>query len=143
MKAGHVANIRAFNRFYTRVLGLLDKYILNSRYTLPEVRILYELANHENLTASDLIETLQIDKGYLSRIILDLRLQKLVQSKRSDTDGRSMVLSLTNLGRKEFKILNKSSDLQLASILENLTNKECDKLVQNMKEIAAILSKPQ
>ena len=143
MKAGHIANIRAFNRFYTRVLGLLDKYILNSQYTLPEVRILYELATHENLTASDLIDTLHIDKGYLSRIILDLRLKKLVESKRSDQDARSLVLSLTKLGRREFKILNKSSDLQLASILEKLTNAECDKLVRNMNEIVAVLAKTQ
>ena len=111
MKADHVANIRAFNRFYTRVLGLLDKHILNSRYTLPEVRILYELATHENLTASNLIETLHIDKGYLSRIILDLRTKKLVQSKRSDRDARSLVLSLTKIGQREFTFLNKSSDL--------------------------------
>ncbi len=143
MKADHVANIRSFNRFYTRVLGLLDKYILNSQYTLSEVRILYELATHENLTASDLIETLHIDKGYLSRMILDLRIKKLVQSRRSDEDGRSLELSLTKLGRKEFKALNKASDLQLASILEKLSNAECDKLVRNMNEIVAILSKTQ
>ncbi len=143
MKADHIANIRAFNRFYTRVLGLLDKYILNSQYTLPEVRILYELATHENLTASDLIETLHIDKGYLSRIILDLRLKKLVESKRSEQDARSLVLSLTKLGRKEFKILNKSSDLQLASILKKLNNAECDKLVRNMNEIIVVLAKTQ
>ena len=143
MKADHIANIRAFNRFYTRVLGLLDKYILNSQYTLPEVRILYELATHDNLTASGLIETLHIDKGYLSRIILDLRLKKLIQSKRSDQDARSLVLSLTKLGRREFKILNKSSDLQLTSILEKLTNAECDKLVRNMNEIVAFLAKSQ
>jgi DNA-binding MarR family transcriptional regulator len=143
MKADHVANIRAFNRFYTRVLGLLDKHILNSQYTLPEVRILYELATNENLTASDLIETLHIDKGYLSRIILDLRLKKLVQSKRSDLDARSLVLSLTKSGQREFKILNKSSDLQLASILEKLTNPERNKLVRNMNEIVGLLSKTQ
>ena len=143
MKADHIANIRAFNRFYTRVLGLLDKYILNSQYTLPEVRILYELATHENLTASDLIETLHIDKGYLSRIILDLRLKKLVESKRSEQDARSLVLRLTKLGRREFKMLNKSSDLQLASILKTLTNAECDKLVRNMNEIVAVLAKSQ
>jgi len=143
MKADHIANIRAFNRFYTRVLGLLDKYILNSQYTLPEVRILYELATHENLTASDLIETLHIDKGYLSRIILDLRLKKLVESKRSEQDARSLVLRLTKLGRREFKMLNKSSDLQLASILKTLTNAECDKLVRNMNEIVAVLAKNQ
>ena len=143
MKADHVANIRAFNRFYTRVLGLLDKHILNSQYTLPEVRILYELATNENLTASDLIETLHIDKGYLSRIILDLRLKKLVQSKRSDRDARSLVLSLTKIGQREFAILNKSSDLQLASILEKLTNAERNKLVRNMNEIVGLLSQTQ
>jgi DNA-binding MarR family transcriptional regulator len=143
MKAGHIANIRAFNRFYTRVLGLLDKHILNSQYTLPEVRILYELATNENLTASDLIDTLQIDKGYLSRIILDLRTKKLVQSKKSDRDARSLVLSLTKIGQREFTILNKSSDLQLASMLEKLTNVERNKLVRNMNEIVELLSKTQ
>jgi len=143
MKGDHVANIRAFNRFYTRVLGLLDKHILNSQYTLPEVRILYELATNENLTASDLIETLHIDKGYLSRIILDLRLKNLVQSKRSDRDARSLVLSLTKIGQREFRILNKASDLQLASILEKLTNAERNKLVRNMNEIVGLLAKTQ
>lgn len=143
MKADHIANIRAFNRFYTRVLGLLDKYILNSQYTLPEVRILYELATHKNFTASDLIGSLHIDKGYLSRLLMDLRLKKLVHSKRSDQDARSLVLSLTRLGRREFNTLNKSSDLQLASILQKLTNAECDKLVRNMNEIVAVLSKTQ
>ena len=143
MKADHVANIRAFNRFYTRVLGLLDKHILNSQYTLTEVRILYELATNENLTASDLIETLHIDKGYLSRIILDLRTKRLVQSKRSDRDGRSLVLNLTKIGQREFRILNKASDLQLASIVEKLTNAERNKLVRNMNEIVGLLSKTQ
>ena len=143
MKAAHIANIRSFNRFYTGVLGLLDKYILNSRYTLSEVRILYELATHQSLTASNLIETLQIDKGYLSRILLDLRIKKLVQSRRSQQDGRSLELSLTKPGHKEFKLLNKASDLQLATILEKLTNAECDKLVRNMNEIKVILSKTQ
>ena len=55
MKADHIANIRAFNRFYTRVLGLLDKYILNSQYTLPEVRILYELATMKILQQAILL----------------------------------------------------------------------------------------
>ena len=143
MNPDQVANIRSFNRFYTRVLGLLDRYILNSRYSLSEVRILYELATHEKLTASILIETLHIDKGYLSRIILDLRIKKLVQSRKSKGDGRSLDLSLTKLGHKEFKVLNKASDLQLGSILEKLTNTECDKLVRNMNEIKAILSKTE
>ena|SRR5688572_18129673 len=142
MKANnHVAKIREFNRFYTGVIGLLDKYILNSQYTLSEVRVLYELATRESLTASDLIETLHIDKGYLSRMLLELKTKKLIRTKRSAQDGRALQLSLTQLGRKEFKVLNQASDRQLAAILESLTDTERGKLVRNMDEIKVILSK--
>jgi DNA-binding MarR family transcriptional regulator len=144
MKASaHIAKIREFNRFYTGVIGLLDKYILNSQYTLSEVRVLYELATRENLTASELIETLHIDKGYLSRMLLELKTKNLIQSKRSAQDGRALQLSLTQHGRKEFKVLNQASDRQLAAILERLTDAERVKLVGNMNEIKAILSKTQ
>ena len=138
-----VAKIRAFNRFYTGLIGLLDKYILNSQYTLSEVRVLYELATHENHTATDLTETLRIDKGYVSRMLLVLKTKKLIQSKRSSQDGRSLQLTLTKIGRREFNRLNRASDQQLAVILKKLTAAERDRLVRNMNEIVAILSKTQ
>ena len=141
MKEKHIAEIRAFNRFYTKVIGLLDKHILDSQYTLPEVRILFELANHEQLTATDIISNLGIDKGYLSRMLLSFEKKKLVQRKRSGEDGRSVYLALTTSGQKEFDLLNKASDKQLREILAHLSVKECDTLVQRMNEIKTILSK--
>ena len=141
MKEKHLTEIRAFNRFYTSMIGLLNKYILDSRYALPEVRILYELYYHKSLTARDLTTILSIDKGYLSRILLQFEKKKLVSRKRSIEDGRSTYLSLTNTGKSEFEILNKASDKELIIMLDTLTEKECNRLVRNMAEIKTILSK--
>jgi DNA-binding MarR family transcriptional regulator len=141
MKDRHIADIRAFNRFYTSIIGLLDQHILNSGYSLPEARILYELYHHENLTASDIITSLSIDKGYLSRIFLHLEKKKLVSKKRSSEDGRSIQLSLTKKGRSEFEIINEASNMQIKETLEPLTDADCDKLARNMAEIKQILSK--
>jgi hypothetical protein len=68
MKEKSIAEIRPFNRFYTTIIGLMDQHILNSRYSLPEVRILYD--HCVNATASDIMASLNIDKGYLSRIFI-------------------------------------------------------------------------
>jgi DNA-binding MarR family transcriptional regulator len=141
MKEKNVADIRAFNRFYTRIIGLLDHHILNSRYSLPEVRILYELYHHKNLTASDIMAALSIDKGYLSRILRHFEKKKLISKKRSDEDGRSTYLGLTHTGRGEFEVLSEASDKQIKKILEPLTKSECDRLVRHMSEIKRILSK--
>jgi DNA-binding MarR family transcriptional regulator len=143
MKDGQINQIRAFNRFYTRMLGLLDRYILDSQFTLSEVRILYELATSVNVTASDLIDVLDIDKGYLSRMLTTLKAKKLIQHTRSKQDGRSIQLSLTKIGRKQFDVLNNASNKQLAAILEKVTDAECRKLVNHMNQIMAILSKTQ
>lgn len=99
MNDQYVHDIRAFNRFYTNVIGLLDQYILNSKYSLPEVRILYELYHTEGLTASEIITSLNIDKGYLSRLIRQFEKKKLVSKKSSAKDGRFSHLYLTAAGR--------------------------------------------
>ena len=141
MKEKHIAEIRAFNRFYTSFIGLLDQHILNSRYSLPEVRILYELYHYENLTASDIMASLHIDKGYLSRILRLFEKQKLISKKPSGEDRRSTHLSLTNTGRTEFAALDDASNKQVRKMLEVLKHKECDKLVRSMLEIKTMLSK--
>ena len=143
MKEKHVSAIRAFNRFYTGIIGLLDQHILNSRYSLPEVRILYELYHHEGLTAKDIMTSLSIDKGYLSRILRQFEKKKLISKKRSGEDGRATHLSLSKAGRSEFEVLNEASNKQLRQILENVTEAECDKLVRNMSEIKTILTKSE
>ena len=141
MKQKHVADIRAFNRFYTPMLGLLNRHILNSRYSLPEVRVLHEIYHHDSITASDIMTTLNIDKGYLSRVIQQFVSKKLVSKKVSPVDGRVVHLSVTPAGRSEFEILNEASNKQIKAILDPLSENDCDMLVKNMAEIISILSK--
>lgn len=141
MKNKVISEIRAFNRFYTRIIGLLDQHVLDSKYSLPEVRVLYEIYHHNNLTARDIMATLNIDKGYLSRMLQNFKKAKLVSKKRSGKDGRSAHLSLTDSGKVEFKVLNRASDHQLKEILDGLTSSDCDKLVRYMSGIKEILSR--
>lgn len=137
----HLSEIRAFNRFYTRFIGLLDKHILDSPYSLPEARILYELYHHETITASDIITSLGIDKGYLSRVLLHFEKKKLLVKKRVPEDKRSVYLGLTALGKKEFETINNASNNQLINLLEHLPAADADKLIQHMLAIKTILSK--
>src|SRR5690349_5791930 len=107
MKANHIAEMRAFNRFYTGIIGVLNEQILDSRFSLPEVRVLYELYHNGAMSASDIISLLHIDKGYLSRLIKQFEKEKLIHRKQSKEDARSSLVELTATGRKEFEILNK------------------------------------
>ncbi len=133
--------VRAFNRFYTRVIGLLDKHILNSQYSLPEVRIMFELYHHKSLTASDIIDLIHLDKGYLSRILRRFERKKVVSKVRSKNDGRSTRISLTPSGTNEFEKLNMASNEQIGRILSLLTKEETGSLVRHMNEIKIILEK--
>ena len=140
MKENHIHEIRAFNRLYTDVTGLLDQYILNSSYSLPEVRVLYELYHHENCTAKQVTQTFRIDKGYLSRILLKFQKNKLLSAMKSKNDGRSVHLILTTKGKREFETLNSAAYNQVKNLLKNVSNADCDKLVYCMSEIKRILS---
>src|SRR5215211_426378 len=123
MKDTHVDEMRAFSRFYTNILGLLNTHILDSTFSLAEVRILYELYHHKNYTSKDLIELLQMDKGQLSRMLQKFENQKLVVRIRSKTDKRSVLLCLTKKGIKEFETLNKASNDQVMQLLIQLDEK--------------------
>ena len=137
----HIAEVRAFNRFYTGIIGLLDQHVLNSDYSLPEVRVLYEMYHQPGITARDIMSSLKIDKGYLSRMLRQFEKKKLLARSQSGEDGRYMRLSLTALGKKEFSVLNAASDDQLKEILAGLTDSQCTKLVRNMASIKSLLSK--
>lgn len=141
MKPQFIQEVRAFNRFYTRVIGLLDKHILNSAYSLPEVRILFELNTHIGLTASEIIELIDIDKGYLSRILKKFEKDKLVIKVKVETDKRAYILQLTSKGKLEFDKLNRASDKQVEQIFQQLNEKECNELLLKMKEIQALINK--
>jgi DNA-binding MarR family transcriptional regulator len=137
----YITEIRAFNRFYTNIIGLLDRHFLNSNYTLPEVRVLYELYHHEQILANEITALIDIDKGYLSRILLQLGKKKLIAKKRSPTDGRAIYLSLTVKGRKEFEVLDTASENQVKQILTPLSKEDQANLAQYMSHIRTILTK--
>lgn len=141
MNIQHIKELRTFNRFYTNIIGLLDMHILNSDYSLPEVRVMYELYHNTALTASDIITQFDIDKSYLSRILKKFEKNNLIRKVDSKTDKRAVVLHLSAKGKKEFENLNNASDKQIENLLKNLTDKECDELVKKILEIKKLLNK--
>ena len=112
--ASHVRAVRAFNRFYTQRIGVLQHGVLQSPYSLTEVRVLYELANGADLTASDVQRILGLDPGYLSRIVRSFERKGILLRERSKKDRRRSLIRLTSHGRKVFSALNarQSSDVE-------------------------------
>ncbi len=102
MPDAHVAALRAFNRFYTRRIGVLDERLYGTPFTLPQTRVLWELAHHDGITASELARLLDLDAGYLSRLLATLKSKRLVRAQRSPADARQSVLTLTAAGRRAF-----------------------------------------
>lgn len=132
--------IREFNRLYTNIIGLVNKTVLGSPYSLAEVRVLLEIDSAGQCTAKDLTKLLQIDPGYLSRMLNRFIKDELVVRAKSLADGRAQVLFLTNKGRDTFQKLSEESTMQIAKILEHLPNCEQEKLVRSMKVANTILS---
>src|ERR1700759_4903088 len=101
-----VAAIRAFNRFYTRKLGVLDQHLLDSAFSLSEARVLYELAHRDDLSAKEIGAELGLDAGYLSRIVQNFEQKGLLTRKPMPVDRRQYRLGLTAKGRQAFAKLN-------------------------------------
>jgi DNA-binding MarR family transcriptional regulator len=141
MKKEEVQKIRAFNRFYTKVLGLLDKSLLDSSFALAEVRVLFEIYHHKQITSRELSELLGMDKGYLSRMLLNFEKKQLIIRKDNETDGRVQQISLSEKGEKEFLVVNQSSNNQIRELLAGLSGREIEQLIKNMEQIQDILSK--
>jgi DNA-binding MarR family transcriptional regulator len=141
MKPQFIEEIRAFNRFYTPIIGLVNDHILNSDYSLPEARILFELYHHPGLTASDLIGMLSMDKGYLSRILRRFNGKKLVSRVVSAADRRVVTLALTTRGKREFEVLNRASEQQVMDAFKNLSEKDSQELIEKMIGIRRIITK--
>jgi DNA-binding MarR family transcriptional regulator len=135
----NVTRIRDFNRFYTNVIGLLDNHVYDSEFTLPEARVLYELYYRKVHTASELMELIDIDKGYLSRLLLSFERRKLIRRVRSKEDGRSVLISLTEHGSKSFRELDKASERQATSLLKQLSAGKQKELVGHMSAIKTII----
>jgi len=134
-----VAAVRAFNRFYTRKLGVLDQHFMKSPFSLSEGRVLYELAHRDDLAAKEIGIELGLDPGYLSRLIQNFDETGLISRKPLPSDRRQYRLSLTAKGRQAFARLDRSSDDQVAAMLAALANGDRQRLVEAMAVIEHLL----
>lgn len=123
------------------VLGLLNKHLLDSRFSLPEVRVLYEIYHQKKITSKEITELLQMDKGYLSRILLSFDNKGLILKKPNKIDSRAQEISLSAKGEKEFLAINLASENQIVALLSGLSSHEIEKLIGHMDEIQKILIK--
>lgn len=139
MNEQNIAKVRAFNRFYTSIIGLLNKYLLDSNFTLPEVRVMYEIDTQGKISSKDIIQNMGIDKGYLSRLLIKLQKQGIIQRTSLKEDGRVQLIELTPKGIEAYSKLNQASQNQVAEILGKLPVKDQEKLVQHFEAIQQIL----
>lgn len=141
-REGHVARVRRFNRFYTQKIGVLHEGLLRTPFSLTEARVLYELADRQESTASAISEDLGLDGGYLSRILGHFVRKRLVRKTISEADGRKSILRLTPEGQKAFARLNAQSHDDIAAMLSALPASDQTRLLEAMTTIQSLLGPP-
>jgi DNA-binding MarR family transcriptional regulator/GNAT superfamily N-acetyltransferase len=136
----HIDAVRRFSRFYTRRIGVLRAGLLGSPYRLAEARLLYELAQGGQATASALGSDLGLDLGYLSRLLQGLKRRGLVRARRAAHDGRQSLLTLTAKGRQAFAVLDSRSREATGAMLAPLPEDDRQRLVGAMRIVEGLLS---
>jgi DNA-binding MarR family transcriptional regulator/GNAT superfamily N-acetyltransferase len=131
--------VRRFNRFYTRQIGVLRKNYLDSPYSLGESRVLYEIL-HDARTATEVARALDLDAGYLSRMLRNFEKQGLISRRVSDRDARQSHLTITARGRNAFAPLEKRSQATVATMLGKLADDDQARLVAAMHTIETLLA---
>ncbi len=134
-----VDDVRGFNRFYTRVLGLLRPHLAGSAFGLTEARVLFELAHRDDTAVSELRRDLDLDAGYLSRILTNFTASGLVVREKSEADGRRQVVRLTDDGRRAFDELDQLQAGAIATMLAPLDDGQRTELVTSMGRIRRTL----
>src|SRR6478609_6296203 len=134
-----VAAVRAFNRFYTRRLGVLNQQVVKSPFSLSEARVLYELAHREDASAKEIGAELGLDAGYLSRIVQNFDEGGLITREPLPSDRRQYRLALTAKGRQAFAKLDRSTNDDVAAMLEGLPSGSKERLIGAMADIERLL----
>ncbi|MFN2593930.1 MAG: GNAT family N-acetyltransferase [Actinomycetota bacterium] len=134
-----VRELRSFSRFYTTVLGLLDDGLLQTRFSLPESRVIFELGTRGGSSPSELADELQLDPGYVSRLLSGLKRRRIVTTGIDASDGRRKVITLSKDGRKAFRALDRASTKQAVALLAALPGDGRERLITSTKEIRQLL----
>jgi DNA-binding MarR family transcriptional regulator/GNAT superfamily N-acetyltransferase len=131
--------VRGFNRFYTRQIGVLGEHLLDSPFSLSEMRVLYELAHRDSPTAVALAKDLALDPGYLSRMLRRFETRGLLARTPSPTDARHALLRLTTRGRSAFAALEQRARGDVSAMLERLSSADQRQVVDAMATIERLL----
>jgi DNA-binding MarR family transcriptional regulator/GNAT superfamily N-acetyltransferase len=134
-----IASVRRFNRFYTRQIGVLRKTFLDSPYSLGEARVFYEIASGHSLTASEIGRALDLDAGYLSRVLHNFEKRGLIERKASASDARQSHLALSPRGRIAYAPLEARSQRDTGAMLGKLNAAEQTRLIAAMTTIETLL----
>ena len=133
--------MRSFNRFYTRRIGVLHERILHSEFSLAECRLLWEITHHDGVTAAALARELDLDAGYLSRLLGSLRKRGLIKATRSKEDARETVLRLSAEGQRAFAPLDERSQEEVGVLLGSLNDAEQRELLSSLSRVEALLDR--
>lgn len=136
-----IEKVRAFNRFYMSSMNLLGNHYLGSELSVTEARIIFEIYENEGCNATYIAQIMNIDKSYLSRIIKAHEKNGYILRKASDTDGRSYLLFLTMKGKRRVQEFIRESNKEIEAILQGLTDKDEQYLVDAIDTIMKLLSK--
>jgi DNA-binding MarR family transcriptional regulator/N-acetylglutamate synthase-like GNAT family acetyltransferase len=134
-----IAAVRRFNRLYTRHIGILRQDYLDSHLSLGEVRVLYEIAHRDRPTATAISKDLDLDPGYLSRLLSGFEKRGLISRTKESDDARRSRLHLTRQGHKAFTPIERAADRQIGALLAALAPPTRRSLIQAMQSIEAIL----
>ena len=136
-----INRIRSFNRFYTNVIGLLDRHFLDTPFSLTEGRVLYEISHTELCTAKKIRANIDIDEGYLSRIIDKFIKNGIIRKTPALEDRRLHIIMLTEKGQREFSKLNEKSNTMISQLIDKLSEQELAELIETMERIHKLLGK--
>ncbi|WP_141584008.1 helix-turn-helix domain-containing GNAT family N-acetyltransferase [Actinomadura sp. WMMA1423] len=134
-----VGAVRAFNRFYTGVIGVLGEGIVRSPYSLTEARVIFELAQHEDSEVLALRRALDLDAGYLSRMLARFEADGIVARERAPGDARRQIVRLTPRGREVFAMLDERSVAEIRELLDGLAPADRGRLLAAMRTVQEVL----
>ena len=134
-----IKNIREFNRFYAKLLCLFTRNALGTDFSIIEARIIGEIGRNSGCTANDISNYLNIDRGYLSRIIDKFEKADIITKTSIEGDRRKKGLWLSQKGEMSYDLLEDKSNELIENMLANLSSKELNKMINAMNQIMEIL----
>ncbi|MBY0123188.1 MarR family winged helix-turn-helix transcriptional regulator [Bacillus sp. S/N-304-OC-R1] len=141
MLENYIQEIKGFNRFYTRAIGLFNIYTDESSYSATEALILFEISNQEDCTAAYLSNFFLLDKGYISRILKHFEREELIVKRASEEDRRIQYIDLTELGINTLNSLALKASSTVEKMIDGISEEKIQELIKSMQKIETILHK--